>query len=500
MKIISAFFLVFSFLVSACTFNMTVLTPPPVQATPSSTQSVATPLASPIATISATADLSSPTPTPSGPLFYGAVFSADPSISRDGNTFGAGVKQVFVDWNYMNMSAGMKVRREWYLNGQLWLTREEAWDFAKYGANGTTNHEVSTFDFDHGLPTGIYELHMYIDNVPQPIGAAINGQPAEKATFQIRSSSEAQAGAASPDFQWSVEVFGEQRIVLEDKTGNPKEIYTAREVPYIAWFNDSKHFLFVDRDRSNQKPGTSIGIRDDLWIVDVPSGTTHLLYKSDTSFAGIVGPSPSPSGSYIASLEGSGFGDACSMDTRLIFFELSNDFSSAKVIKQQEFSGLPAFTNGMVYPSEQLLLWPNDNAFVASMNGTCDADKSKLGPYQFNLTDRVANKLVSATQQSTAGDLGIGMIHGKVSDGSTGAPIMNASVTCEQHSYTSASPCTGTVLTNANGEYAFNNVFFHDTDTIKITVQATGYQTREISSTAFTINDLALDIALSSTP
>ncbi len=497
MKTISAFLLVFSFIVSACTFNMTVLTPPPVQPTPSSTQSAATLIASPIATISATAEL--PSPTPSGPLFYSAVFTADPSISRDGNIFAVGVKQVFVDWNYLNMRAGMKIRREWYLNGQLWLTREEAWDFAKYGVNGTTQHEVSTYDFDHGLPTGIYELRMYIDNVLQPIGASINGQPDTKATFDIRSSTEAQAGAASPDFQWSVEIFGEQRIVLEDKTGNPKEVFTAREVPYIVWFNDSKHFLFVDRDHSNQKSGTTIGIRDDLWIVDVPSGATHLLYKSDTSFAGIGGPSPSPYGGYIASLEGSGFGDACSVDTRLIFFKLSSDFSSAKVIKQQDFSGLPKFTNGMIYPSQQVLVWYKDSAYLATMDGTCDADKSKLGPYEFNLADRTANKVISATQQPIPGDLGVGMIHGKVTNASTGAPISNASVICEQHSYTSATPCSGTVLTNANGEYAFNNIFFHDTDTIKITVQAAGYQTQEISKTSFTTNDLPLDIALSST-
>ncbi len=465
MKTISAFLLVFSFIVSACTFNMTVLTPPPAQPTPSSTQSAVTPIASPIATISATATAELPSPTPSGPLFYGAVFTADPSISRDGNIFAVGVKQVFVDWNYLNMRAGMKIRREWYLNGQLWLTREEAWDFAKYGVNGTTQHEVSTYDFDHGLPTGIYELRMYIDNVLQPIGASINGQPDTKATFDIRSSTEAQAGAASPDFQWSVEIFGEQRIVLEDKTGNPKEVFTAREVPYIVWFNDSKHFLFVDRDHSNQKSGTTIGIRDDLWIVDVPSGATHLLYKSDTSFAGIGGPSPSPYGGYIASLEGSGFGDACSVDTRLIFFKLSSDFSSAKVIKQQDFSGLPKFTNGMIYPSQQVLVWYKDSAYLATMDGTCDADKSKLGPYEFNLADRTANKVISATQQPIPGDLGVGMIH----------------------------------VTNANGEYAFNNIFFHDTDTIKITVQAAGYQTQEISKTSFTTNDLPLDIALSST-
>jgi hypothetical protein len=378
------------------------------------------------------------------------------------------------------------------------LTREEPWDFAKYGANGTVQ-DVSIHDFDAGLTTGIYELRIYIDNVLQPIGTADNGQPDIKARFEIRSSSEAQAGFASPDFQWAVEIFGEQRIVLEDKYGNPTPVYTAREVPYMSWFNDSKHFLFVDRDRSNQKNGTTIGIRDDLWLVDVPSGKVHLLYKSDTSFAGIGGPVTSPDGRYIASLQGSGYGDACTIDTSLIFMELTDNLELARVVQQQEFSGLPTFNEGWVYPTEQGY-WQNGNTYYVTLDGTCNSDKSKLGLFTFNMVNHVATQVSASTQKPIPGDLGEGIIHGTITDASTGAPISNATVTCEQHTYTSATPCSGIVLTNANGEYAFNHVFFHDTDTIKITAQATGYQTQEFSWSAFTTNDFPLDLALTRTP
>ena len=58
------------------------------------------------------------------------------TTSQNGRIFPAGTKQVYAVWNYMNMRAGMTVKREWYLNGQLWLTREEEWDFAKYGEHG----------------------------------------------------------------------------------------------------------------------------------------------------------------------------------------------------------------------------------------------------------------------------------------------------------------------------------------------------------------------------
>jgi hypothetical protein len=492
MKKLSRFLLVFIFWISGCTFNVDVLTPAPPAAP------IATPtIDSPVATISPTAEFSfTPTPTVVAPMITGALFVTDAPVNQDGKIFPAGIKQIFVLYNYSNMSPGMTVRREWYLNGQLWLTREEPWNFTKYGANGATQ-DVSIYDFDAGLPTGIYELRIYIDNVIQPIGTSDNGQPATKARFEIRSNSEAQAGSASPDFQWAVEVFGERRIVLEEKSGTPTTIYTAREVPYLSWFNDSKHFLFVDRDRSAQKPGTSIGVRDDLWLVDVPSGAMHLLYKSDTSFNGHAGPVASPDGKYIASLEGSAYADACTIDSRLIFFELAADFNSVKPIKQEEFTGLPVFIGGTLYPVEDGT-WQNGDTYRVRLDGTCNSDTTKLGFYTFNPANRVAAQ--APVSQIIPGDLGVGMIHGTVTDAVTGAPIPDATVICEQHSYTSSPLCSGTLGTPTSGIYAFNNVYFHDTDTITIRVQAPGYETKEVSQNFFTTNDWQANIALNKTP
>jgi hypothetical protein len=92
------------------------------------------------------------------------------------------------------------------------------------------------------------------------------------------------------------------------------------------------------------------------------------------------------------------------------------------------------------------------------------------------------------------------MIHGTITDAATGVSISNASVTCEQHSYTAPTPCSGTVPTNADGTYVFNNVFFHDTDTITLTVQANGYQTQKFSTNSFTTNDWKLDLKLDHLP
>jgi hypothetical protein len=392
------------------------------------------------------------------------------------------------------MRQGMAVRREWYLDGQLWLTRREIWDLTKYGESGVVR-DVSIHDFDAGLSSGVYQLRIYLDDAIQPIGISAAGQPETQVTFEILPADEPRTETASPDFQWTVTVLGEKRIVLQPRNGSPREIYTAREVPYTIWFEDSRHFLFVDRDRSGQLSGTTIGIKDDLWIVDVPSGEMRLIYKSESAFQGRVGPLPSPNGRYIAGLEGSGYGDACIVDSHLIFFELNSDFIITNVLKQAEFAGLPSGNDGSIYPVEDGT-WQNE-AYLVNLDGTCGADRSKLGPYTFNMADLTAVR-ASASTPPIAGDLGVGQIHGKLTDAVTGAPVVGAVVTCQHHSYSSSPQgiCTGTATTDADGMYVFENVFFHDTDSITLTIEANGYLPQEISQTFFTTNDMVADWAL----
>ena len=487
-------------LISGCTFNVTVLTPEPLQPILIPTQSATTESASPAATISATpAPSLTPAPTTTYPVFFNARMGASPDDPNHPTYFPAGTKAVYAIWDYQNMREGLMIRREWYWNGQPWITREEAWNFQKYGANGTIR-DITIFDNETGLNSGVYQLRLYIDRVLQPIGPEIYTPVKPWITFNI-GTDEKYAGYTSPDYRSAVEVFDERRIVLQTSGGISKKIFTAREIPYVSWFPDGSHFLFVDRDRSEQEFGTNLGIRDDLWMVEVPSGTLQLLYKNDTSFAGRLGPVVSPTGRYIASLEGSGFGDACLVDSQLIFIELASDLRSMRVIRQAEFSGFPAFDEGFIYPVEDGT-WQNDNVYLITLDGTCNSDKSRLGPYLFKLGERTAALTSSAGITPTPGDLGWGNVHGKVMDAGTGMPIVGAIVTCEHHSYTSTAPalCSGSVVTNAEGSYIFERVFFHDTDTINLTFQAAGYQSLGVGSTAFTVNDMEANIALNAAP
>jgi hypothetical protein len=97
------------------------------------------------------------------------------------------------------------------------------------------------------------------------------------------------------------------------------------------------------------------------------------------------------------------------------------------------------------------------------------------------------------------GDLGFGKISGKVTDSVTGAPIAGATVTCKHFSYTSkeSDRCNRETTTDPNGRFLFENVFFHDTDTITLMIEATAYKPTTLKYASFTQPLLKADIQLS---
>ncbi|MBI5354341.1 MAG: carboxypeptidase regulatory-like domain-containing protein [Chloroflexi bacterium] len=95
------------------------------------------------------------------------------------------------------------------------------------------------------------------------------------------------------------------------------------------------------------------------------------------------------------------------------------------------------------------------------------------------------------TNLSFAGDLGMGNVHGIVTDAVAGTPLANVNVTCEHFSYNSPEQdrCNRTTVTDSNGNYIFKNIFFHDTDQITITVESDGYNPATFKQTGFTYPD-----------
>ncbi len=484
------FLLVIASLIAGCFLNVEVLKPAAPQ--PVSQPASKTPTLEPV----------SVTPTQSIEIsssqFDEVRFAFNAVDDNVSSYFPNGTKQVFAIWKYQNMQDGMVVKREWYLDGKLWLEREESWDFAKYGSIGTLR-DVSIYDFDAGLPSGVYQLRMFVDGAPQPIGYVLNGQRQNWANFEIQPAEALTSAFSSPDNLWTVSVYGMKRIILRDNNGAPKEIYTGREINYLTWFGDSKHFLFVDRDYSGQQPGSPFGIRDELYIADVVTGQVSLLNTVDSPFRGYGGPQPSLDGKYIAGLIGSGFGDACFVDSRLIFLEVASDFKNAKTIEQKSFIGVPSVADSVVYPVAEGSWW-NGNQYLVTLNGTCGMDPSLLGPFVFDVPGLKANSQSTQATPLSVGDLGWGEVHGVVADAVTGKAIPGAMVTCEHSSYTSQANCSGSQVTEIPGVFNFQQVFFHDTDRIKLTVTAPGYQPQEFTQNFFTTNDLTVNFSLTPLP
>ena len=375
MKKISACLIFVAYILTACTFNVEVLTPEPL--TP--TEVVVTPST---ATLAVTESLSvTPTEVLPTPQFSNARFSVDVSTNIYQDIFPARTRRVYAVWDYQNMREGLSIRRDWYYNNVLWISREEPWDFSKYGANGTIS-DISVYDLDVGLESGEYRLELYIDMQPQPIGEVTWPM------FTI-SSGGSETRVTSPNGQWIADADDPRILLIRDTGKNVRQLFTGNEVANLTWLPDSQHILFIDRDRSQQVKGINVGVRDDLWIVEVISGESHLLYKNTALIGKLV---LSPDVHYIASIDGSGFGDACFVDKKLIFFELSGDYRSVKSIKQDQFTGIPFINNDVVVYPVEMGVWKNEFKFDVTLAGTCNADQGLFGRYLLDLRSLKAEK------------------------------------------------------------------------------------------------------------
>ncbi|MFT3893372.1 MAG: hypothetical protein QM730_17225 [Anaerolineales bacterium] len=375
MKKVSAFLSSLVFLISGCSFDVHVITPAPIAVNPTAYPS-ATPIIFPPSETPVT-----PTDTPvvgftpetGVSLFYGAHAAENPNEPAGRTSFPAGTKRIYVVWNYQNMRAGLTVKREWYLDGKLWLQREEPWDFSKYGATGAVQ-DISIYDDNVGLPSGVYQLKMYIDGLMQPIGEPTSSGAKLWFNFEVQPEGAFMA-VVSPDIKHNAIIMGKQ-LIVRNENGTPTTLYTGgTEIPSMVWLSDSQHILFINRDPSG----------DQLWTIDINTLDTALLVQSDTSLGRITGLILSPDGRFAATSEGSEYGDACGVSLHLLFVEIGADYRGARVLYQKQFSGLPALPESNVYPSG-MGSWQNASQFVSPIKLTCTTDEALMGDYIFDLS------------------------------------------------------------------------------------------------------------------
>jgi len=102
----------------------------------------------------------------------------------------------------------------------------------------------------------------------------------------------------------------------------------------------------------------------------------------------------------------------------------------------------------------------------------------------------------SSTATWLVGDLGWGEVTGHVNNAITGEPIPGAIVTCDGFSYTSPAPCQGTTTTDVNGDFVFENIFFHDTDRMTIRVEAPDFVSQTLTQEFFTQPEFYVNVTL----
>lgn len=119
-----------------------------------------------------TAKMQEFTPTPStdvssfagmniGTQFYNLTFSTDPNGAAV-SYFPPGTQQVYARWAFENVPQDTRLVREWYLNGQLFLKRDEAWNYT-WGISNINFNVISIYDFQNGLTPGYYHMVAYLE-------------------------------------------------------------------------------------------------------------------------------------------------------------------------------------------------------------------------------------------------------------------------------------------------------------------------------------------------
>jgi hypothetical protein len=334
-----------------------------------------------------------PTPDTDDPVFYGPIqYTNDPNSVIGFNTIGHGVKQMWAIWHYANMREGLTVRRVWTKDGEVWIEKEEAWDFAKYGASGIVR-DISIYDLDNGLESGTYLLTLYIDGVEQTL--------AQSGDFDGFSIAEAEAAADDQEYpgkdgRKAVLTDNATTLMIVEANGQENALTVEDEIVTVQWFPDGVHILYVTLDRSMASQGPTFDWKWQIYIGDTSTFDRWLISGDDTQ---LHDPAISPDGSVIAVITGSGYGDAGIVDQGLAFIYLNTSYQpSGDPVSAREFDGIPADSGGVVYPvqsdSQPLPgVWVGPFEFHALMAKTWQMEDFEDGIYAFFIKERIADRV-----------------------------------------------------------------------------------------------------------
>ena len=360
---------------------------PTITASPQSTSTTGvTQAASATSASQPTAPSQPTTPPQTGePIFTALVFNDQPSAATSKGLFPTGTEEIWAIWNYANMRQGMIVKRVWIKDDEVWLEREEPWDFAKYGESGTVT-DISIYDRDQGLAEGSYLLQLFIDGNQQNVGE--HGIPG----FVIASTAD-QEFPGDGDQVAIVRDLG--TLILTDANGQEKVLAQELEIISVQWFPDNKRILYVALDRSMAPLGPTLEWKWRLWVIVLATGEKYPLSEESEK---LHDPALSPQGDIIALVKGTGYGDAGFVDSELVFMYLDASFKRNTTKSFTEFQGIPAGSEDGVYPvqfgiSEFPGEWAGIAEFDAGLAATINAPNFDSGVYAFFTKEMIAQRL-----------------------------------------------------------------------------------------------------------
>ncbi|MCI0708830.1 MAG: hypothetical protein L0154_01590 [Chloroflexi bacterium] len=150
----------------------------------------------------------SPGSVTGSPVFSGLSFGASAGGPNQ-TTFPNGTEEVYVRWNYSNVPIGTTMRRVWYKDGAVVVSREEDWS-TNWGTSGRLTH-IKLFDYDVGLDSGNYYvvISLPVYNVSIDGNFSITGSTSGTASFSNISTATSRDGQTV-----SVMPYGTQEVFV----------------------------------------------------------------------------------------------------------------------------------------------------------------------------------------------------------------------------------------------------------------------------------------------
>jgi hypothetical protein len=170
-----------------------------------------------------------------------------------------------------------------------------------------------------------------------------------------------------------------------DDAGTVRTISAAGGLPSnttvndFDWFPDGQHIVYTLADDSDRViEDLEIGVRYSTWIATA-DGATKAQVAEEIHHVKV-----SPDGLMIAGLQGSGYVDACMVDSRLSFLQVASDRSSVQVIDFSGFTGYPQTGSDQTFYPLANVTWVADHTTYAEFGQTCLPDFGIAGRYMID--------------------------------------------------------------------------------------------------------------------